>query len=40
MVEILAHVTNDGRRLWVGSNTARVSGLKGSVKRKGGDFIR
>lgn len=34
MVEILAHITNDGRRLWVGTNTARVSGLKGSVKRK------
>ena len=34
MVEILSHITNDGRRLWVGTNTARVSGLKGSVRRK------
>ena len=34
MVEILANVTNDGRRLWVGTNTARVSGLAGSVTRK------
>ena len=34
MVEILANVTNDGRRLWVGTNTARVSGLAGSVTKK------
>jgi hypothetical protein len=34
MVEILAHVSNDGRRLFVGSNQARVDGLAGSVTRK------
>ena len=34
MVSILANITNDGRRLWVGTNTFRVSGLKGSVVRK------
>jgi hypothetical protein len=34
MVSILAHITNDGRRLWFGSNRLRVSGLKGSVTRK------
>ena len=34
MVEILANVTNDGRRLWVGTNSARVDGLAGSVTKK------
>jgi len=34
MVSILAKITNDGRRLWVGTNQFRVSGLKGSVRRK------
>ena len=34
MVEILAHVSNDGRRLFVGSNQARVDGLAGSVTKK------
>ena len=34
MVEILSHITNDGRRLWVGTDTARVSGLAGSVTKK------
>jgi len=34
MVSILTKITNDGRRLWVGTNVFRVSGLKGSVRRK------
>tara|TARA_R100001530_G_scaffold128448_2_gene98212 strand:+ start:337 stop:1071 length:735 start_codon:yes stop_codon:yes gene_type:complete len=34
MPSILAHITDDGRRLWFGTNAFRVSGLKGSVTRK------
>ena len=34
MPSILAHITNDGRRLWFGTNMFRVSGLAGSVRRK------
>jgi hypothetical protein len=34
MPSILAKITNDGRRLWFGTSTLRVSGLAGSVTRK------
>lgn len=34
MVSIPVHKTDDGRTVWYGTNVFRVSGLKGSVKRK------